>query len=82
MKTNLQKIANDMVSKIENYIKNNKSTNSYDYEKGISKILHESCHQLFQASIGEIPQGINSKVNIKCKISPKVYHPKSFKVYH
>jgi hypothetical protein len=76
METNLQKIANDMVSKIENFVKNNKSTNSYDYEKSISKILHAFSHQLFQASIGKIPQGINSKVNIKTTLGDIVV-PKS-----
>lgn len=65
METNLQKIADEMVLKIEKFIKNNKSTGSYDYEKGISSILHEANHQIFQASIGEIPKGINSKVSVK-----------------
>jgi hypothetical protein len=65
VETNLQKIANDMVLKVENFIKNHKNTDSYDYEKGISKILQESNQQIFQASIGEIPKGINSKVTVK-----------------
>jgi hypothetical protein len=80
VETNLQKIANDMVLKVENFIKNNESVDSYDYEKGISKILQDSGHQMFQASIGEIPKGINSKVTIKTTLGEIVVpkdHPMS-----
>jgi hypothetical protein len=80
VETNLQKIANDMVLKVENFIKNNKNIDSYEYEKGISKILQESNQQMFQASIGEVPKCINSKISIKTTLGEIVVpkgHPMS-----
>lgn len=69
-----------MVSKIENFITTNQKGDPYNFEKGMASILRESCHSLFQASLGPVPRGVNSKVNIKTSFGemtvPKT-HPMS-----
>ena len=54
MKTILRKIAEEMVSELENFAENNTEADAYNFEKGIVKILQENNKQLFQASLGKL----------------------------
>lgn len=73
---NIQKIAKEMVSELENFINDNSRQNAYNFEKGIVKILSKVNNQLFQAVLGDIPKGENSRVKIKTTLG-EVVVPKS-----
>lgn len=73
---NIQNIAKEMAVELENFITNNSRQSAYNFEKGIVQILRNSSQQLFQASLGDIPKGENSKVKIKTTLG-EVVVPKS-----
>ncbi len=65
-----------MVFELEKFTKNPKALNAYVYEEEIRKILLKSNNELFQATIGELPKGVNSKVTIKTTLG-NITVPKS-----
>lgn len=64
METKLRKVADELVSKLENFAKENQVTDAYQFEKGIACILTEGNKQFMQAVVGE-SKGENSKVKVK-----------------
>jgi hypothetical protein len=71
-----------MVSELENFAENNTEADAYNFEKGIVKILQENNKQLFQASLGKLPKGENSKVKIKTTLGEMIVpknHPMSMR---
>jgi len=64
METKLQKVADELVSKLKNFAKENQMTDVYQFEKGIATILAEGNKQFLQAVVGE-SKGENSKVKVK-----------------
>jgi len=82
METKLQKVAEKMVSELENFSKDMNSMDSYSIEKGANKIFREFENHLFQAMVGEIPKSVNSKVSIKTtlgSITVSKSHPMSIR---
>ena len=53
METKLQKVADELVSKLEKFAKENQMTDAYQFEKGISHILTEGNKQFLQAVVAE-----------------------------
>ncbi len=76
MKTILQKVADKMVLELENFAQNSQLMNAYAYEEEISKIFTRSNNDLLQATIGDLPKGVNSKVTIKTTLG-NITVPKS-----
>ena len=70
METKLQKVADELVSRLKNFAKENQMTDAYQFEKGISHILTEGNKQFLQAVAGK-SRGENSKVKIKTTFGEK-----------
>jgi len=75
VETILQKVADELVSKLKNYSKENQITDAWQFEKGIATILAEGNKQFMQAVVGE-SKGENSKVKVKTTFG-EIVVPKS-----
>ena len=69
MKTNLLKVAEEIIYKLENFAIDNSQADAYHFEKGIVAILKEGNNQFMQAVVGKIPKGENSKVSVTTTFS-------------
>lgn len=80
METKLQTIAKEMAIELEYFSKDYQDSDAYTYETGAYELISNFSNQLFQAMMGEIPKGENSKVKIATtlgEIVVKKGHPMS-----
>jgi len=65
MKAKIKNITDKLAEDLLEYVANSKSLDSYSFESGFNEILMKAGQALFQAGIGDIPKGVNSRIKVK-----------------